>query len=116
MRLNLTETVLLVNIQYFAFSPKNIRWPSILAKRLVSAKNQIGALRLKKLHSVEKTKGTLWPPSTFERIKNFGLVRDSNTRTPASGTSENPGIPLCQVAVRRYKLIWFQNLNGFIEP
>ena len=29
------------------------------------------------------------------------LVRDSNRRTPASRTSENPSEPLCQVALKR---------------
>ena len=59
----------------------------MLAKRFVYAKNQRQALRLKKnlgekvAKRRKKTKGV---------HKKFGLVRDSNTRSPASRTSGNP--------------------------
>ena len=44
-------------------------------------------------HSAEKNAkgGPFGLPSTFGSIKNCGLVRDSNTRSPASKTPENPG-------------------------
>ena len=56
-------------------------WPSMFAKRFVSAENRGRG-------------GPFVLPSTFASITKIGLLQDSNTRTPASQTFSEIGVDL----------------------
>ena len=55
---------------------------------------------LLKIKGLKEPKGrVLRSPLYFASLKNFGLMRNSNPRTPVSQTSENPDRNLGQVAI-----------------